>query len=131
MLFGEFFQRFAVSFDETALLKEAVNLLRCGLKPCCTHAIARQNLGVREFGREVPRAGSKPAASEGAERNYLLAVQVNAVQEGCHRESIGSEPHRVAEEDNIVRGNVAADRINLRQNSKLALFDTALDNLLI
>ena len=66
-------------------------------------AIARQNLGTRQFLLQSTDARIQATAAKGAERHNLLAAQVCCFEEGGHGRCVGAIPNGKTEEFVFIR----------------------------
>ena len=68
------------------------------------------------------------AAAESAEGNDLFAGEVLCGQHGGYRLGVGAEPYRIAQEDNIIGGDIGLKRLQFRKGAFLQLLAAALDS---
>ena len=124
-------QRSDLTRDAAQLLEEVLHLLRHGIDTGSTDTISRKYLGIREFRSKRCGTGLEAAATEGAERNHLLAAQVHGRQQGTDRIGISTEPNRIAKENHIIISHIDSQRLDLGKNTFRNLLVATSDGFLI
>ena len=113
------------ALDESFGLQEVVNLLGHGCHTGCAHTVSVEHFGAGLCSLEVTHAGVESAAAESAEGHDFLAAEIDLLEQGDDRRSIGSEPHWIAQEDHVVGCQVGYQGLDFRQGAAFALLHAA------
>ena len=127
MRLGKLVQLHEIALDKAIRLQELIDFLRHCLHSSRPHAIARQNLRIRLFFRQIFHTGIESATAKRTERHDFFTAQVRLVEESRHRRRESTEPHGIADENHVVLRNVGPHRLDFGQNALFALLPRPLN----